>query len=214
METIQHLWLYFLLVAGIILVPGMDMLFVLASALVGGRRAGLAATSGIMLGGACHTTIGLLAVALLSALVPALFTPMLVVGSLYMLWVGYGLARSAITVDGTSGTGPERSRSEGRIFLQGLATSLLNPKAWLFVLAVFPQFIRPDLGPLLPQAAALGVITVLAQGAIYGAVALGALRARRALITNPAATTWVGRGAGILLMVVAAFTLSEALRPA
>ena len=49
---LEHLWLYFVLLVGIVVVPGMDMMFVLANALTGGRRAGLAATAGIMLGGA------------------------------------------------------------------------------------------------------------------------------------------------------------------
>src|SRR5215475_11561517 len=52
MSYAENLWLYFLLLFGIIIVPGMDMLFVLANALTGGRGAGLAATAGIMLGGA------------------------------------------------------------------------------------------------------------------------------------------------------------------
>jgi threonine/homoserine/homoserine lactone efflux protein len=35
----QNLWLFFVLLFGIIVVPGMDMLFVLTNALTGGRRA-------------------------------------------------------------------------------------------------------------------------------------------------------------------------------
>lgn len=71
MTYFEHLWLYFALVAGIVIVPGMDMLFVLANALVGGRRAGMAATAGIMLGGAAHTVIGLALVIVLATLIPA-----------------------------------------------------------------------------------------------------------------------------------------------
>jgi threonine/homoserine/homoserine lactone efflux protein len=66
MAYFEHLWLYFILLVGIVIVPGMDMMFVLANALVGGRRSGLAATAGIMAGGATHTVIGLTAVAILS----------------------------------------------------------------------------------------------------------------------------------------------------
>ena len=55
------LWIYLVLLFGIIVVPGMDMLFVLANALTGGRRAGMAATGGIMVGGVAHTLSGPLA---------------------------------------------------------------------------------------------------------------------------------------------------------
>ena len=52
MTYAENLWLFFLLLFGIIIVPGMDMLFVLANALTRGRAAGLSATAGIMIGGA------------------------------------------------------------------------------------------------------------------------------------------------------------------
>ena len=42
------------------------------------------------------------------------------------------------------------------VAMSALATCLLNPKAYIFMLAVFPQFIRPDLGSLAAQAVALG----------------------------------------------------------
>jgi hypothetical protein len=40
MAYFEHLWLYFILLVGIIIVPGMDMMFVLANALVGGDEWG------------------------------------------------------------------------------------------------------------------------------------------------------------------------------
>src|SRR5437899_11483956 len=49
MSYTENLWLFFILLFGIIAVPGMDMLFVLANALTGGGNRGLAATAGIML---------------------------------------------------------------------------------------------------------------------------------------------------------------------
>ncbi len=209
MAYIQHLWLYFILVLGIIVVPGMDMLFVLANALVGGSRAGLAATSGIMLGGACHVLFGVTAVVALATLMPSVYMPMLVVGSLYMLWIGWTLMRSAITVDAVQAAA---AKPVGGIFAQGLVTCIVNPKAWLFGIAVFPQFVRPEFGPPLPQALAMMVITVLVQGAVYGGLALASLRGRDALVSNPAVTIWLGRGAGALLAAVAALALWETLR--
>lgn len=209
MAYVQHLWLFFVLLVGIIIVPGMDMMFVLANALAGGRRAGMAATAGIMLGGVVHTAIGLAAVATLSQLVPRLFDVMLIAGSLYMMWVGWTLAASRIAV---AGVGPATRRPVARVVGQGLVTCLVNPKAWLFVMAVFPQFLKPDYGPLLPQAAVMALIVVTVQGAIYGGLALAALKGRDALVSNPSATIWIGRAAGWMLIAVAALTLWEAVR--
>jgi len=203
------LWLYFVLLVGIIVVPGMDMLFVLANALSGGRQAGIAATAGIMLGGICHTIFGTVFVTGLSTLLPVVAPVMMVAGSLYMMWIGYTLARSAIAVDTVEAAA---ARPLGTILAQGMLTCVLNPKAWLFVLAVYPQFMKPIYGPIWLQALIMGTMTVTVQMAVYGGLALAALRGRDALTDNHAATIWIGRSAGLLLMAVAAFTLFRAVR--
>lgn len=203
MEYWQALWLYLVLVFGIIVVPGMDMFFVLANALTGGRRLALAAVGGIMLGGAIHTLFGALIVGVLTQLPEALFRTMVIVGAGYMAWIGYTLLRSAITVNSIERA---RNRSGWVVFRQGLVTCLLNPKAYLFVLAVFPQFIRPNFGPVWAQALMLGLITVGVQFIVYGALAFAAGWGRNALTQNPAATIWTGRSAGALFVVAAIFT--------
>ena len=80
----SSLWLYFVLVAGIIALPGMDMAFVLASALAGGRRAGMAAVGGIVAGGWLHVLLGALGIGLLLQAAPGLFQVLLVAGVLYL----------------------------------------------------------------------------------------------------------------------------------
>ncbi len=208
MDYTQNLWIFSLLLFGIIIVPGMDMLFVLASSLSGGRRAGLAATAGMMTGGAVHTAYGTLATGLLAAFAPKLFTPLLIAGCAYMAWIGYSLTCSAITVEKVEG---DARRSQWSVFRQGVFTCLLNPKAYLFVIAVYPQFLHPAFGPVWRQGIVLGVLTMVMQACIYGAVAWGGDRARRTLIDSPGLTAWVGRGAGLLLILVVAVTLWENL---
>lgn len=203
------LWLYFVLLVGIIVVPGMDMFFVLANALTGGRQAGLAATAGIMLGGVCHTLFGTFFVVGLSNIMPAISTAMLLAGSLYMLWIGFSLVRSTIEVHSVAKAARRPIRA---IFAQGLLTCILNPKAWLFVLAVFPQFMKPEYGPIALQALVMGAMTVTVQMAVYGGLALAAGKGREALTGHPSATVLIGRVAGALLMAAAVFALWEALR--
>jgi threonine/homoserine/homoserine lactone efflux protein len=200
----ENLWLYFILLFGIIIVPGMDMLFVLASALTGGRSAGMAATAGIMTGGAVHALYGALGIGLLASFLPWLFNPLLIVGALYMGWIGISLMRSSITV---GIDGPDGSRSVWRAFRRGAITCLMNPKAYLFMLAVYPQFLKPAYGPIWIQGLIMGVMTVCTQFAIYGTLAFTAGRSRALLISNPQATALVGRGAGLLLLLVSLFGL-------
>jgi threonine/homoserine/homoserine lactone efflux protein len=203
MDYAQNLWIYATLLFGIIVIPGMDMIFVLANALAGGTRAGLAAILGIMGGGIVHTITGTLGVTVLTVLVPQLFLPMLLAGAAYMIWVGIGLMRSSITVDRVEGT---TAPSQFTTFWRGFTTCMLNPKAWLFILAVFPQFMKPQYGSILQQAVIMGLMTIGLQFLIYGAVALGAGRVRALLLSNSSATVMVGRAAGVLIVLAAVFT--------
>jgi threonine/homoserine/homoserine lactone efflux protein len=200
----EALWIFFILLTGIIIVPGMDMIFVLANALTGGRRAGIAATFGIMTGGALHTAFGAFAVVGLSRLAPGLYGPMLLAGSLYMMWIGWTLVRSSITVEQVGGL---KTRPLPAIFAQAIITCILNPKAWLFVLAVYPQFIKPDFGPLWAQALVIGAMVAAMQLTVYGGLGLMAAEGRDAMIGNPALTIWSGRIAGLLLIAAALYTL-------
>jgi threonine/homoserine/homoserine lactone efflux protein len=203
MTYAQALGIFFILLAGIIIVPGMDMIFVLANALTGGRKAGLTATFGIMTGGAFHTAFGAFAVVGLSRLIPSLYAPMLLAGSAYMIWIGLSLMRSSITVNRLEALA---SRRLSTIFSQAVITCVLNPKAWLFVLAVYPQFIKPAFGPLWAQALVIGVMVAAMQFAVYGGLGLMASRGRNAMFGNPTLTIWTGRIAGLLLVATALFT--------
>ena len=204
MSYIENLWLFLVLLIGIIVVPGMDMMFVLANALTGGRRMGLAATLGIMAGGAAHTLFGAVGVGIVLKLVPWLFSGMLVAGAAYMAWIGVSLVRSSIVV-GT--VGPVAARSLSTAFRQGAMTCLLNPKAYLFTMAVYPQFLKPQYGVLWVQALTMGIMTVLTQFGIYGGLALAAGRSRHALVSRPRATMLLGRSVGLILVAAAILTV-------
>lgn len=202
MTYVENLSLFLVLLTGIIAVPCMDMVFVLANALTGGRRAGLAATVGMMAGGACHTLFGTLAVAGLSRLIPAVSGPMLMIGSAYMIWIGITLARSSVVVDAVERT---TVRSANTVFFQAVVTCLLNPKAWLFILAVYPQFMKTSYGPLWSQALAMGAMTACVQCVIYGGLALTAASGRDALVANPGVTIWLARSSGFGLVAIASY---------
>jgi len=199
----ENLWLFFILLFGIIAVPGMDMLFVLANSLSGGRRTGIAATAGIVAGGAVHSLYGAIGVGVLAVLLPTLFNPLLFAGAAYMAWIGFTLIRSSITVEtvGAGGLG-----SGWRAFRQGAATCLMNPKAYLFMIAVYPQFLKPIYGPIWAQGLVMGFMTMATQAAVYGTLALTAARSRTLLVSNPKATILVGRVAGALLIAVSILT--------
>jgi threonine/homoserine/homoserine lactone efflux protein len=203
MNSAANLWLYFIVVFGIIALPGMDMAFVMATSLLGGRRAGMAAVAGIVAGGLCHLVMAGLGVAAILRWWPALFELMLAGGAIYLAWMGVSFLRSSgITLPGHA----DVIRAPGQAFRRAMLTSLLNPKAYIFMFAIFPQFLQPALGPVWIQAGLLGAITSLTQAGVYGILALASSGASGWFATNPGASTIVARLTGLLLLAVAALT--------
>ena len=202
------LWLYFVVVFGIILLPGLDMAYVMASSMLGGRRGGMAAVAGIVAGGACHVLMATAGVAAVLALWPQLFNLILLAGAAYIAWMGAAFLRS----DGVFQ--PEGGRTAlppAVVFRRAMTTSLLNPKAYLFMLAIFPQFLHPDAGPLWLQSGLLGTITALTQLGVYGGLALASGQAAGWFGTHPRAATAMARAIGALLVATAALGAWQAL---
>ncbi|HEV7166133.1 MAG TPA: LysE family translocator [Gammaproteobacteria bacterium] len=197
-----HLWLFFILVLSVVVQPGMDMAYILGSALTGGLRMGFMAIFGIMAGAVYHVTIGTLGIGVLLKLYPAAFNLLLLAGSLYIAWIGFSIFRNAAAF---------RLRPETKIqtpvqtFRRGILTNILNPKAYLFTLAVYPQFIGPEYGPLAIQAVVMWLIIAVTQISVYGTVAVAAHGVRHWL-TSPDNVVIVGRVVGCVLMLGAVFT--------
>ena len=209
MQHTTQLWLFFALVFGVVLLPGLDMAYVLASALVGGRRAGVAATAGIVAGGVVHVTMGVLGIMAVLQLFPAAFNAVLLAGALYIAWIGVSLLRSRAAF-GELPT--QRRRTQAATFRQGMVTSLLNPKAYLFMLAIFPQFLQPEHGALWLQALVLWVIIATTQVAIYGGMALAGDRVRAWLAARPEANALLAKAVGVVLVATALYTAYEGWR--
>lgn len=199
----SHLLLFAVLVAGIVVLPGMDMAFVMGSALADGRKGGLSAVAGVVTGGAVHVFMAATGISLAVRSAPHAFNVALCLGSAYIGWLGWTLLR------GNANVGLIRSHATqpARItFQRGLATTLLNPKAYLFMLAIFPQFLRPEYGSFAAQAVILGVIICSTQLVVYGFLAIAAVRARQWIAQNRPAQIRLGQVVGGLLIAIAVST--------
>ena len=209
MTYAQNLWIFFVLLFGIIVLPGMDMFFVITNSLTGGRARGLAATAGVMLSSIFYTLFGAFFVGVITKLAPSLITFILFAGAAYMSWIGFTLFKSSIIVDDL---GRANTQSKWSAVRQGFLTSILNPKAYVFILATYPVFIQPSFGPVWSQALVLGILTLFTQLGVYGGLVLAAAKSRDLLISNPTVTIWIGRAAGLMFIAVAALTVWHALR--
>jgi|SRR5215469_840502 len=209
MTHYSQLWLFSVLVFGVVLLPGMDMAYILGSALTGGRRAGLMALAGVMTGAVVHVIAGVLGISVLLKLYPAAFKFMLLAGACYIAWIGWSILKSASAFHMGAGLALRPSLVTYR---QGMLSCLMNPKAYLFMLAVFPQFLHPEYGALWIQGVVMWLIIAVNQAGVYGGIALAADGVRRWLAGEPESAVIVSRVVGVMLIGAAVFTAVEGWR--
>jgi threonine/homoserine/homoserine lactone efflux protein len=197
----HSLWIYFLLVLGIVALPGMDMAYVVSNALAGGARSAAAAIAGIVLGGMVHVLAAAIGITALLASYPHMLRVLVLAGTAYMGWMGFQFLLARPSASGEKAVSPLHAAS---VFRCGAATCLSNPKAYAFMLAVFPSFLVSTGSALALRAAELGAITATTQIAVYGAAAAAALRLHRSLGPGPASLVWMQRSVGAIMVVSAA----------
>jgi homoserine/homoserine lactone efflux protein len=177
--------------------PGPAVMFVMSQAARHGMRGAIAGTGGILCGHLiCFSAVAFGLAALLASFSGAV-TAIRIVGALYLMYLGVKMLLSRPRAEekiATNGSPP----AHGGLALQGLAVQLTNPKNLLFVLALLPQFIRPD-HPLLLQLGIMLTITVVIDGVVLLAYAQLAARGARALKESHA-LMWLERVFGAALV--------------
>ena len=144
---VTDLWTYVIGAFGIILLPGPNSLYVLSVATVRGVKAGYQGAFGVFLGDAVLLGLTALGAASLLRTYPAMFLLLKYAGAAYLTWVGLNLFRAAVKTWRTpvlaNEAAPASADNLKHPFKRALVISLLNPKAILFLLSFFVQFIDP-----------------------------------------------------------------------
>lgn len=154
------LWLFFMALAVVYLLPGPDMILLLQTGARQGKGAALATALGLGIARGCHVALAALGLAALFKTAPWTFDVVRLVGAAYLLWIGIQCLRTTLLPSlNSAGSTTEKSHWREAI-RRGLLTNLLNPKALLFCSVLLPQFIEPHAGPVLAQFATLGVMLV------------------------------------------------------
>jgi threonine/homoserine/homoserine lactone efflux protein len=203
-----QLWIFFVLVVGIIALPGSDMAFVIGNTMAGGRSLGLAAITGIVVGGMAHSLMAYLGIGLILQTVPGAFSVMLFVGAVYLAWLGYQLLK---TVPGPRSEHSATVHSRLNTMGQGIITCLLNPKAYFFMFAIFPQFIQPEKGSFGMQVIILGTIIALVQIAIYGGSAWSVSKLTSRFSGGRTLEIKLSRVMGVFRIVIASLSVARGI---
>ena len=129
----------------IVLLPGPNSMYVMTVAGRHGVGPGYRGACGVFLGDTVLMVLAAAGAASLLRTTPALFTAVKFAGASYLGWVGFGLLRAAVATwrGGARESTPEQPTDASRPFRTALVISLLNPKAILFFVSFFVQFVDP-----------------------------------------------------------------------
>ncbi|AOJ87194.1 MULTISPECIES: leucine efflux protein LeuE [Burkholderia] len=143
---ITDIWTYVFGVIFIILLPGPNSMYVLSLAAQRGVKAGYRAACGVFLGDTVLMVLSAAGVASLLKANPLLFSVVKYGGAAYLLYIGAGMLRGAwrkLRARADAPADAPRAVDGERPFRKALIVSLLNPKAILFFISFFIQFVDP-----------------------------------------------------------------------
>ena len=125
--------------------PGPDFAMVTRNSLIYSRKSGVYTSAGLALGIMVHVTYCLLGIGILISQSILLFNIIKFIGAAYLIYIGYKSLRTQ--PQGTTAEDiqvSEKTLSAKASIRAGFLTNVLNPKATLFMLALFTQVIDPN----------------------------------------------------------------------
>ena len=143
---ITDLWTYVLGTVFIVLLPGPNSLFVLATAAQSGIAAGYKAACGVFLGDTVLMILSAVGIASLLRTEPMFFIVLKYLGAAYLCWLGVNMLLSAVRSMRKSSQVVEdiqQQKPASRPTHKAFLLSISNPKAILFFVSFFIQFVDP-----------------------------------------------------------------------
>lgn len=180
------------------LTPGVDWAYIISSG-IKGKPSMRPAVAGVLTRHATATLIVAAGVAAIVATSEVFMLALTLSGAIYMVWLGIQtLKPPSAPQSGASNTA--ETNSAWKMFTKGIGINLLNPKTYLFFLALLPQFTSPSTAiPVGIQILILGAIHLMFCTTIYLAVGYGA---SSVLIGRPRIANVVRIISGIVLVVL------------
>ncbi|MFF1559159.1 leucine efflux protein LeuE [Streptomyces sp. NPDC058279] len=193
----------------IVLLPGPNSLYVLSVSARKGVREGYKAACGVFTG---DTVLMVLTAAGAGALLkasPVVFTLVKLLGAGYLAWLAVGMMRSAWGMWRHRAARQEEALAEPAVqderpYRRALVVSLFNPKAILFLLSFFVQFVDPGYAYPALSFLLLGTLSQLASFLYLSTLILTGTRLSAAFRRRRRLSAGATSAAGVLFLGFAA----------
>ena len=181
MDVVPSLPAFVLAVLLISASPGPAMALILRRAALRGLRGAVPTVLGLEAGLYVWALFAGLGFAALVAASEVAYLVLRVVGAVVLLYLGVKAWRTAWLARREDAAVGEEPRAAGRrrwwgAFGEGLVVQLANPKAAVFMIAFYPQFVPAD-GPVFLTTALLGLLQITIETGLYLGLAAGVARA-------------------------------------
>ena len=189
-----NVWWVFMTTSVVLdMVPGPAVMLVVATSLRYGWRAAVRTVLGILSSNALYFAISATSLGALLLASYNIFFLLKWIGAGYLVFLGWRALHSRASFLENSA-----AASAQRLYLDGCATQIANPKALVYFAAFVPLFLDRNL-PVAPQLAILGSTSVFFEFFVLLAYAVLA-GGSAALMRQPRYATWTNRVAGVVLI--------------
>lgn len=178
--------------------PGPSWLYTISTTLRQGRRAGMIGNLGNSTGILCHALATAFGLSLLLHYSAATFHLLKLLGAGYLCYLAWRSFRSASILNTASRN--DKTLSGQTIFFNGMFVSLFNPKIFLLMVALLPQFIAPGIRNPDLQLALMGCMHALVAGFLHTFLILFSNEIAKKLRGSSTMQKWLGRAAGTLFL--------------
>lgn len=204
----------------IVLLPGPNSLYVLSVAARRGIRTGYVAAAGVWTGDTVLMTLSALGAASLLQTTPLLFAVVKYAGAGYLTWLAFGMLRAArelwrertrrvaeLAEENPAAGEPGNEGADGareRPYRRALVVSIFNPKAILFLISFFVQFVDPGYAYPALSFVVLGGLLQLASFCYLSALIFGGTRLAAAFRRRKRLSASATSAAGLIFLGFAA----------
>lgn len=183
--------------------PGAGAATAMSYGLNHGVRGAAPAVAGLIAGYGTQLLVVAVGLGGVVAASPSLFMAIKWIGAGYLIWLGITLWRSHTGLKlGLSNSTDKRQR-----FISAYLVNITNPKGIIFLIALVPQFMDPNL-PRLPQLLVIAITLLIVDWSVMTGYS-GLASRLRYLMQSPKAVRWQNRLSGTAL-ILAGLVLSTA----
>lgn len=188
--------------------PGPSNLYVMARAIAQGTQGGIIAALGLAAGSLVHVVATALGLSAIFAHSPTLYMIIKLMGAAYLMYLGITYWKSKGSGGNEKGKRPKKKPLLS-VFQQSVIVEVTNPKTALFFIALLPQFVVPESGPVSQQLLTLGIIVTISALPCDIFVAVSSSKISNWLLKHERAQQIQDRLSGSILFAMGAYIVSD-----